>query len=115
MTTAFLIANLLGLLGFWAEPANSPPLTDKGTDSPAKVLTVDLLVVGGTESGCAAAVQAARMGVSSIVLVNDIDWLGGGSSHRKGWSPSMRMTARPVPSRACGIGCRFPAAGCSKK
>ncbi len=37
----------------------------------------DLLIVGGTESGCAAAVQAARMGVASIVLVNDIDWLGG--------------------------------------
>ena len=37
----------------------------------------DLLVVGGTESGCAAAVQAARMGVQHIVLVNDIHWLGG--------------------------------------
>lgn len=37
----------------------------------------DLLIVGGTESGCAAAVQAARMGVRRIVLVNDIDWLGG--------------------------------------
>ncbi len=37
----------------------------------------DLLVVGGTESGCAAAVQAARMGVKRVVLVNDIEWLGG--------------------------------------
>ncbi len=37
----------------------------------------DLLIVGGTESGCAAAVQAARMGVKRIVLVNDIAWLGG--------------------------------------
>ena len=37
----------------------------------------DLLVVGGTESGCAAALQAARMGVKRIVLVNDIQWLGG--------------------------------------
>ena len=37
----------------------------------------DLLIVGGTESGCAAAVQAARMGVKRIVLVNDITWLGG--------------------------------------
>ncbi len=37
----------------------------------------DLLVVGGTESGCAAAVQAARMGVRRIVLVNDTWWLGG--------------------------------------
>ncbi len=37
----------------------------------------DLLIVGGTESGCAAALQAARMGVKSITLVNDIEWLGG--------------------------------------
>ncbi len=41
------------------------------------VVQADLLVVGGTESGCAAAVQAARMGVKRIVLVNDIRWLGG--------------------------------------
>ncbi|MCG8587656.1 MAG: FAD-dependent oxidoreductase, partial [Pirellulales bacterium] len=40
-------------------------------------IKADLLVVGGTESGCAAAVQAARMGVKKIVLVNDIEWLGG--------------------------------------
>ena len=40
-------------------------------------LTADVLVVGGTESGCAAAVQAARMGIGRIVLVNDIEWLGG--------------------------------------
>lgn len=40
-------------------------------------LETDLLVVGGTEAGCAAAVQAARLGVPRIVLVNDIDWLGG--------------------------------------
>jgi len=40
-------------------------------------IQADLLVVGGTESGCAAAVQAARMGVKRIVLVNDIEWLGG--------------------------------------
>ncbi|WP_196782386.1 FAD-dependent oxidoreductase [Bremerella volcania] len=33
--------------------------------------------MGGTESGCAAAVQAARMGVKKIVLVNGIQWLGG--------------------------------------
>ncbi|MDZ4402113.1 FAD-dependent oxidoreductase [Prosthecobacter sp.] len=40
-------------------------------------LETDLLIVGGNESGCAAAVQAARLGVKKIVLVNDIDWLGG--------------------------------------
>ena len=35
------------------------------------------LVVGGSESAVAAAVQAARSGVQQIVLVNDIAWLGG--------------------------------------
>jgi tRNA U34 5-carboxymethylaminomethyl modifying enzyme MnmG/GidA len=40
-------------------------------------MEADLLIVGGDESGCAAAVQAARLGVDRIVLVNDIDWLGG--------------------------------------
>ncbi|MBK8094740.1 MAG: FAD-dependent oxidoreductase [Verrucomicrobiaceae bacterium] len=43
----------------------------------ASVIETDLLIVGGDESGCAAAVQAARLGVKRIVLVNDIDWLGG--------------------------------------
>ena len=33
-----------------------------------------VLVVGGTESGCAAAVQAARMGVKRIVLVNPCEF-----------------------------------------
>ena len=42
-----------------------------------EAIEADLLVVGGDESGCAAAVQAARLGVRRIVLVNDIDWLGG--------------------------------------
>ena len=40
-------------------------------------LEADLLIVGGNESACAAAVLAARLGVKKIVLVNDIDWLGG--------------------------------------
>ena len=40
-------------------------------------IEADLLIVGGTESGWAAAIQAARMGVQRIVLVNDIEWLGG--------------------------------------
>lgn len=37
----------------------------------------NLLIVGGTESGWAAAMQAARMGEKSITLVNDTGWLGG--------------------------------------
>src|SRR5438552_1355419 len=43
----------------------------------AQTIDADLLIVGGNESGCAAAVQAARLGVKHIVLVNDIQWLGG--------------------------------------
>lgn len=43
----------------------------------AATLDCDLLVVGGNESAVAAAVQAARLGVERVVLVNDIDWLGG--------------------------------------
>lgn len=43
----------------------------------AEVIETDLLIVGGNESACAAAIQAARLGVERIVLVNDIDWLGG--------------------------------------
>ncbi len=40
-------------------------------------LHTDLLIVGGTESGWAAAIQAARMGVKSITIVHDGEWLGG--------------------------------------
>lgn len=40
-------------------------------------LDCDLLVVGASESAVAAAVQASRLGVKSVVLVSDIDMLGG--------------------------------------
>ncbi len=40
-------------------------------------IEADLLVVGGNESGVAAAVQAARLGVKRVVLVSDIVMLGG--------------------------------------
>ncbi len=43
----------------------------------AEQVECDLLVVGGNEAGVAAAIQAARLGVPRIVLVNDIEWLGG--------------------------------------
>ena len=48
-----------------------------GSPARAAERTCDLLIVGGSESGTAAAVQAARLGVARIVLVNDIGWLGG--------------------------------------
>lgn len=40
-------------------------------------MQADLLIVGATESGWAAAIQAARQGVRSIALVHDGGWLGG--------------------------------------
>lgn len=40
-------------------------------------IKTDLLIVGGTESGWAAAVRAARLGVPSITIVHDGKWLGG--------------------------------------
>lgn len=40
-------------------------------------IETDLLIVGGTESGWAAAIQAARMDVASITIVHDGEWLGG--------------------------------------
>jgi hypothetical protein len=40
-------------------------------------IEADLLVVGGNESAVAAAVQAARLGVGRVVIVNDIAWWGG--------------------------------------
>ncbi|MBA4191229.1 MAG: hypothetical protein C0467_24880 [Planctomycetaceae bacterium] len=43
----------------------------------AEPVACDLLIVGGNEAGVAAAVQAARLGVPHVVLVNDIEWLGG--------------------------------------
>ena len=48
---------------------------DREDDAPHEL--VDLLIVGGTESGWAAAIQAARSGVKSIKIVHDGRWLGG--------------------------------------
>lgn len=52
-------------------------LASRAAGPAAQEVETDLLVVGGTESAVAAAVQAARMGLERIVLVNDIEWLGG--------------------------------------
>jgi len=61
---AFLTALLLTLLGARQAQAKED-------------ITTDILIVGGTESGWAAAIQAARMGVKSITVVHDGEWLGG--------------------------------------
>ena len=43
----------------------------------AAICEADLLVAGGSEAAVAAAVQASRLGVGRVVLVNDIDRFGG--------------------------------------
>ncbi|MGY8655535.1 MAG: FAD-dependent oxidoreductase, partial [Verrucomicrobiia bacterium] len=42
-----------------------------------RTVETDLLIVGATESGWAAAIQAARAGVKSIAIVHDGEWFGG--------------------------------------
>ena len=70
----------------------------------AEALEADLLIVGGTESGWAAAIQAARMGVESIVLVNDIEWLGGQfSAESVGAIDENRGVDRQVPFPRSGL------------
>jgi len=61
-----------------------------------QVVEADLFIVGGNESGCAAAVQAARLGVPHIVLVNDIEWLDGlfGCSNNIGYSSVVSSAVR---------------------
>ncbi len=51
----------------------SPTVSVRAMDS----VQTDLLIVGATESGWAAAIQAARQGVKSITLVHDGVWYGG--------------------------------------
>lgn len=41
------------------------------------IVRADLLIVGATESGWAAAIQAARLGVKSVTIVHDGEWFGG--------------------------------------
>ncbi|NOX55769.1 MAG: FAD-dependent oxidoreductase [Planctomycetes bacterium] len=78
--------------------------------SSEEFVDADLLVVGGTESGCAAAVQAARMGVRSIVLVNDIEWLGGQFS-----AESLVAIDENRGPKGYGHGVPFPRAGLFKE
>ncbi len=60
---------LLFLLFFTFVPAQTKPQAKQETNT-------DILVIGGSQSGVTAAVQAARMG-SKVVLVSESDWLGG--------------------------------------
>ena len=57
------------VLFLFIEPAPTHAAVDE--------VQTDLLIVGGTESGWAAAMRAARLGVPSITIVHDGEWLGG--------------------------------------
>ncbi|NBS33923.1 MAG: FAD-dependent oxidoreductase, partial [Planctomycetia bacterium] len=71
-------SRLVGFLGLWLLVTGVLVVSGEASANDTdRLVEADLLIVGGTESGCAAAVQAARMGVERIVLVNDIEWLGG--------------------------------------
>lgn len=72
-TPPFGRMSMLALAGALLFGALSHPLF-AGPSANAKV---ELLIVGGNESACAAAVQAARLGVENIMLVTDTAWLGG--------------------------------------
>lgn len=72
--------------------------------SGAGQMEVDLLIVGGNESGCAAAVQAARLGVRRVALVNDIAWLGGQFS-------AEGLGCVDEKTRALGKNVNFPRSG----
>lgn len=60
-----------------------------GTPPPPDEPTWDMVVYGGTSAGVTAAVQAARMG-KSVVLVGPDEHLGGLSSGGLGWTDSGR-------------------------
>lgn len=57
-------------LATWAAPPAPEQLVPEQ-------IKCNLLIVGGTESGWAAAIQAARLGIDDIVIVHDGEWLGG--------------------------------------
>jgi len=65
-----LMKNILVLIAIGVFTLQQPAVA-------AEEIETDLLVVGGTESGWAAAIQAARLGVESITIVHDGEWLGG--------------------------------------
>ncbi|MCE9606932.1 MAG: FAD-dependent oxidoreductase [Planctomycetia bacterium] len=76
MTKITLLSFSLRLLGFVLIAAAASFATPTQLRA-AEEIECDLLIVGGGESGTAAAIQAARFGVPRIVLTNDCNWLGG--------------------------------------
>ena len=64
------------LIGVGMSASAAAPPEDHGLPREREI-EADLLIVGATESGWAAAIQAARMGVQSIVIVHDGEWFGG--------------------------------------
>jgi len=71
------IANLFIIAAFTLAGVMQRSLWADDARCPGTAIKTDLLIVGGTESGWAAAIQAARLGVPSITIVHDGKWLGG--------------------------------------
>ncbi|MCA9061888.1 MAG: FAD-dependent oxidoreductase [Planctomycetaceae bacterium] len=54
-----------------------PGVVPAGTADEIRTVQCDVLIAGATESGWAAAIQAAQLGVPSITIVHDSTWVGG--------------------------------------
>ncbi|MEQ8787762.1 MAG: FAD-dependent oxidoreductase [Pirellulaceae bacterium] len=76
-TPRTILLYFVGLLLVATHCGAAPTSAAQSSDSRPEEVTCDLLIVGGTESGWAAAIQAARLGVKEIVIVHDGEWLGG--------------------------------------
>jgi hypothetical protein len=68
-----------------AAAQNAPaPAAPASPPEPAKELAADLVIIGGSVGGCAAALSAARHGLR-VILTEETDWIGG------------QLTAQAVP------------------
>lgn len=79
----------------------APPSVARPTSRGEKSVEPVLLIASGTEVGCAAAVRAARMGVRSIPLVNNIANGWAVNSRPRLWPPSMKTAGRRATVTEC--------------
>lgn len=64
-------AQTAGAVGGALRPDSTTPKA-----APAKELSADLIIIGGSLGGCAAALSAARAGLR-VVMTEETDWIGG--------------------------------------
>ncbi len=94
--------SLLGPLPGWAQGGGTPdPSKTHGTPPERLREHYDVIVAGAGTGGAAAALQAARLG-ASVLLVESTDWIGGQmtaagvSSMDEGYPPRARVRERGV-------------------